>query len=260
MCETPPTTESQSKLEKRKQTRNIIWFNPPYSKTIRTNVAREFLKLIDKHFPKTSPFHKIFNRNTIKVSFSSMSNVRSVISSHNKRILKETKSTQKSIKDKNQKLCGCRNANECPLNNMCLTKDLVYQAEVTTKDQSDRKTYTGMTATTFKDRYRNHKNSFDDIKHENDTELSKHVWKLKLNNKQFSINWSILSRGNSIKAGGNTCNLCLQEKLQILRCCNSESNLNKRSELFTKCVHARRFYAGRFKRTRVSKHTANSTT
>ena len=61
-----------------------------------------------------------------------------------------------------------------------------------------------MTATTFKDRYRNHKKSFEDIKHENDTELSKHVWKLKLDNKQFSIYWSILSRANSIKAGGNS--------------------------------------------------------
>ena len=90
--------------------------------------------------------------------------------------------------------------------------------------------------------------------------LSKHVWKLKLNNKQFNINWSILSRANSIKPGRNICNLCLEEKLQILPCCNSNSNLNKRSELFTKCVHARRFYAGRFKRTRASKYTANSTT
>ena len=258
--ETPPTTESQSKSEKRKRTRNIIWFNPPYSENIRTNVAREFLKLIDKHFPKTSPLHKIFNRNTIKVSYSCMSNVRSVISSHNKRILKETASAKESVKDRNEKLCNCRNVKECPLNKMCLTKDLIYQAEVTTKDESDRKTYIGMTSTTFKDRYRNHKKSFDDIKHENDTELSKHVWKLKLNDKQFNINWSILSRANSIKAGGKICNLCLEEKLQILRCCNSNSNLNKRSELFTKCVHARRFYAGRFKRTRVSKHTANSKT
>ena len=140
-----------------------------------------------------------------------MSSVRSLISSHNKRILKETKSTKKSVKDKNQKLCNCRNTNECPLNNMCLAKDLAYQGEVTTKDQSDRKTYIGMTATTFKDRYRNHKKSFHDFKHENDTELFKHVWKLKLNNKQFSTNWSILSLTNSMKAGGNICNLCLEE-------------------------------------------------
>ncbi len=61
-------------------------------------------------------------------------------------------------------------------------------AEVTTKDDNDRKTYIGMTATTFKDRYRNHKKSFDDIKYENETELSKHVWKLKLSKKQYKIN------------------------------------------------------------------------
>ena len=58
---------------------------------------------------------------------------------------------------------------------MCLTKDLVCQAEVITKENNDIKTYVGMAATAFKDRYRNHKKSFEDIKHENDTELSKHV-------------------------------------------------------------------------------------
>ncbi len=117
-----------------------------------------------------------------------------------------------------------------------------------------------MTATTFKDRYRNHKKSFDDIKHESETELSKHVWKLKLSKKQCKINWSILSRASSIKAGGNNCSLCLEEKLQILRSYNSRSVLNKRSELFTRCVHARRFHAGRFKRTCVSIYIASSIT
>ena len=61
-------------------------------------------------------------------------------------------------------------------------------------------------------------------------------------------------------AGGNSCNLCLEEKLKILRSYNSRSNLNKRSEIFMKCVHARRFHAGRFKRTRVSKHCEYSKT
>ena len=135
---------------------------------------------------------------------------------------------------------------------MCLTKDLVYQAEVTTKEDNDIKTNIGMTGTTFKDRYRIHKKSFQDIKHENDTELSKHVWKLKLDKKQFSIYWSILSQASSIKAGGTNCNLCLEEKLQILRNCNSRSCLNKRSELFMKCVHACKFYVGRFKREHAS--------
>ena len=116
-----------------------------------------------------------------------MNNVKSVISSHNKRVLRETKSAQGSTKDSSKQLCNCRNANGCPLNYMCLTKDLVYQAEVITKEDNDIKSYIGMTTATFKDRSRNHKKSFEDIKHENGTELSKHVWKLKLEKKQFSI-------------------------------------------------------------------------
>ena len=41
-AETTPTTESRSQNEKHKRTRRIIWFNPPYSKNVRTNVARDF--------------------------------------------------------------------------------------------------------------------------------------------------------------------------------------------------------------------------
>ena len=48
--------------------RYIIWFNPPYSANVQTNVARSFLFLIDKHFPKAHILHKLFNRNNVKVS------------------------------------------------------------------------------------------------------------------------------------------------------------------------------------------------
>ena len=72
-----------------------------------------------------------------------MNNVKSVISRHNKRVLRETKSEESTNDNNIEKLCNCRNVNECPLNNMCLTKDLVYQAEVKTKDNNDIKTYIG---------------------------------------------------------------------------------------------------------------------
>ena len=48
---------------------NIIWFNPPYSRAVITNVAKKFLQLIDLHFPPLNKFHKIFNRNNVKVSY-----------------------------------------------------------------------------------------------------------------------------------------------------------------------------------------------
>lgn len=33
---------------------------------MKTNVAQRFLKLLEKHFPKTSSRYKIFNRNSAK--------------------------------------------------------------------------------------------------------------------------------------------------------------------------------------------------
>ena len=54
---------------KRRQT-NIIWYNPPYSNNVETNVGKCFLSRIDQHFPKSNPLHKIFNRNTLKLSYS----------------------------------------------------------------------------------------------------------------------------------------------------------------------------------------------
>ena len=53
---------------RRNRQRNITWFNPPYSQNVETRVGKCFLSLIDQHFPKSNPLHKIFNRNTLKVS------------------------------------------------------------------------------------------------------------------------------------------------------------------------------------------------
>ena len=57
---------------KARRRRKIIWFNPPYSVNVETNIVETFLKLIDKHFPKTNNVHKICNRNNFKVSYSSL--------------------------------------------------------------------------------------------------------------------------------------------------------------------------------------------
>ena len=41
------TTNRASKIWIRK----IFWFNPPFNVAVKTNIAKESLKLIDKHFP-----------------------------------------------------------------------------------------------------------------------------------------------------------------------------------------------------------------
>ena len=38
--------------QKRKRSRKIIWFNPPYSKNVKTNIGKTFLMLINKHVGK----------------------------------------------------------------------------------------------------------------------------------------------------------------------------------------------------------------
>ena len=181
-----PTTPNK---RKNRQRSNILWYNPPFSKNTSTNIGHKFLALVDKHFPKDHELRKIFNRNTIKISYSCMNNTKQIIDNHNKRIL--TTSTQTNdaaaANTKERKTCNCRQKNNCPLNGNCLQPSVIYQATVTRKDNNTSQTYIGLTENDFKTRYRNHTASFRHAKHRNSTELSKHIWTLKDNNIEHFI-------------------------------------------------------------------------
>ena len=79
-------TEENNEINQKSWKCNILWFNPPCSKSVKTNIGKLFLRLINKHFPPTHKYRKIFNRNTIKISYSCMPKIKSKISTHNKRI------------------------------------------------------------------------------------------------------------------------------------------------------------------------------
>ena len=149
--------------------------------------------------------------------------------------------------------CNCNNSNECPLQKKCLLDCIVYKAEVVTNN-SEPKDYIGMTGNTFKKRLYNHNKSFKNVIYRNNTELSKYVWNLKEKRQNFTINWSILKRAASYSSGGKRCNLCLQEKLCILKA-DKSNLLNRRRELFSKCVHQKRFLAGNFERAQAQSRT-----
>ena len=228
-------------MPKRKRSRNITWFNPPFSQNVQLKIGREFLRLLDTHFPKSSRLRKIFNRNTVKVSYSCLKNVKSVIANHNNKIL-----TQKPMPPTpSEKMCNCRNFNLCPLENKCLTKSIVYKASVTEENSNDTKVYIGSTSTTLKERFRNHKKSIANPLYATNTELSKYVWSLKEKNKKYNIKWDIVKQVPSYKSGGKQCSLCSNEKLYILKA-EKGSILNKRSELSSRCIHQRRFLARKF--------------
>ena len=99
-CKENFTYEQDLTLSKKVRQRKIIWFNPPYSLNVKTNIGEMFRKLFDKHFLKTSKLHKIFNRNNVKVSCSCLPNFANMIKSHNNRILSEQKT-------QDQPKCNC---------------------------------------------------------------------------------------------------------------------------------------------------------
>ena len=81
-----PTTNRVNNTSRKNRSRNITWFNPPYCKSLKTNLGKEFFKLLLQCFPKENSLSKIFNRNTVKLSFSCMSNMGRIISAHNKKV------------------------------------------------------------------------------------------------------------------------------------------------------------------------------
>ena len=81
------TYTKTTNVNNRNRARNIIWFNPPHSQNVKTNIGKALIKLVKKHFPRGHKLYKIFNRNTLKLSYSSMSSISSVIKQNNYRVL-----------------------------------------------------------------------------------------------------------------------------------------------------------------------------
>ena len=130
------------------QNKTVVWYNSPLSKAVSTNFEAQFLKLLDQHFPKGSTLGKCINRNIVKVSYSCLPNMEHIIYSHNKRILRteehmKTTSSSASTKPVHSSTlvptsistslsdCNCRRGTVCcPLNGECLSKSVLYKAEV----------------------------------------------------------------------------------------------------------------------------------
>ena len=214
--------------------RNIIWFNPPYSKNVATKVGNQFLKLISKHFPRHHKFHKIFNKNNVKVSYSCMPNMKSIINMHNRKIISPKINVQ-------ERKCNCINKASCPLKEKCLTNSLVYKAKIkSTGENSLQKTYYGLSETKFKTRFANHKKTFKNPVYKTDTELSNEYWNIKSKNQIANITWEIFGQYQSYNPITKRCALCLNEKLAIALH-KDGIMLNKRSEIINKCRHRNKY-------------------
>ena len=229
--EPTPDTSNGSKKQGKQRKRSILWFNPPYSRSVVTNVGKEFLRIMDKHFPPGNPLNKIFNRNKVKMSYRCTPNLARKISAHNSKILNPpTDGSQGASK----KECNCRKF-VCPVEGKCLQEGVVYQATIKRGD-GQKDTYIGLTANSFKDRWRNHRSNFKTRNPKNATALSKHIWKLEDQNIQHEVSWAIVSRANPFNHVTGVCNLCTREKYFIIFK-PEMATLNQRDEIAGPCLH-----------------------
>lgn len=231
---TPASRNTTTPPKRKNRQRKVIWFNPPFSKNVKTNIGKSFLGLIEKHFPQSHRYSKIFNKNTVKVSYSCTDNLDKIIKKHNNKILNPKPTSP-------QNGCNCRKKDNCPMNNNCLSSSLVYNANVTTEEDTTGKNYVGLTEGTFKQRHTQHALSFRNRKYANSTELSKYIWTLKDKKIDYTISWTILATAAAYSNKTKRCNLCLSEKLHIIRA-DKTTLLNKRSELISKCRHENKYY------------------
>ena len=159
-----------SNNKKIRKPRKIIYFSPPFCNSVKTKIGLEIVRL---QVPKNNKFHRIFNKNTIKISYSCLPNMRNISSSHNKKILE--------AENKTKRTCNFRNKTNCPFNGECLLKG-VHKAKVREKENI------GSMGTSFKTRLQQHKQSI--LKKLQKTARAKFT---ELNNFEFiEIKWQIL--------------------------------------------------------------------
>ena len=142
----------------------------PNSEHFRTNISREFHRLLTKNLLHTYRLHKICNSNNVKLSYSTISNMPNLVFKHNKTMLKNKANSSNTVPS-----CNCRVIASCPLKGKCREKCIIYKASLTSDDNN--KHYFGSSKTEFKVRFYNHNQSIKYHQKSNATDLSKVFWR-----------------------------------------------------------------------------------
>ena len=216
---------------KRTRHRRIIWFNPPFCLSVKSNLGRQFLHLLDRCFPPGHLLHKTLNRHTVQLSYRTLPNFGKLVASHNAKV---TSPTTIDLKEAN---CNCQGRDAvCVMEgSRCKDGGVVYQAEVTAVGKPVMK-YVGVTAPPWKLRYGNHKSSFKHTTKRKSTRLAGHIWSLKDQGIEPEVKWRILARCQPYKASTRECRLCLREKFYLMHK-PEEATINSRDEFFSGCLH-----------------------
>ena len=96
----------------------------------------------------------MFNKNNVKIPYSCMVNIKSIISTHNKEVITEKKTQAVN--------CSCIDKPDYPLFNQCQITNIIYKSKITSNLRNYYgKIYYGTGEATFKQQYVNHKKSFN---------------------------------------------------------------------------------------------------
>ena len=216
------------------RTRKITWFNPPFSMNVATNIGKNFFSLLNECFPKTSELKKIISKNTIKLSYSCMANMKQKIDNHDRKIM-----SNRTEREEVTRTCNCRGKTLCPLKGKYLQEGVVYKAIVTQTETMKQDIYIGMTENPYKTRYNLRNSSFRLPHKSSKTTLSEHLWTLKDAGVIHKREWTILEKAKPCSPAARKCDLCLAEKYYILE---KSRLLSKRSEIFGTCPHRRKHF------------------
>ena len=157
-------------------------------------------------------------------------NIKTTIAAHNLKLLNSNPNIKASEK------CACRR--KCPAPGECRKKDIIYKAEVGNGE------YIGMTTQRFFDRVNGHRQTFRAEYKRNSTALSAFVWDKKLNInsddnslKEPEVKWSVIKECRVYRPGQKYCDLCISEKLFIIKNSKNPRAINKKQDIINKCSH-----------------------
>ena len=229
-------TNNNSNKNNRTRTRNCVYWNPPFTKNVKTNLIAEFLKIV-RSFPQHNVLKPMINTNKIKASYRTVPNMASQVSRKNGRVLKQRVAPPPPT-------CNCQRSRKpnCPVPGKCTITDVCYRCKIVRGDNHKCESYVGQTSRNIKKRIGEHLGDarrYRPGKSEG-SRLSHYIGDLFFNDIPHTLNWSILAQKPSYSPVGNFCMLCNVEKVLIMY--HPEfSTLNLRNELYGWCPHKERF-------------------
>ena len=235
--------DSKTKVnQKKNRPRKVVWYNPPYCRLSNTNIGKRFIELVYRCFPEQHPLRKICNKSNLKISYSCCRNMDRIISAHNsKKLQKFLEGENSSQTNRGEQGCNCKSGDKCPLDGRCQTRNTVYLAELKTEENPNfRRYYIGISKGAWKNRHYVHERTLRVENSDNQTSLSRKFWELKHEKKTPWVSWSILTIASTPQNLKDACQLCLEEKKNILMFPEQRLLLNHRSEMTSRCPHVRK--------------------